>query len=408
MKYLFTLIILALTMTTALAPSTAGSDDTAKLVVGNNQFAFEMYGQLVADEEGNLIFSPYSISQAFAMLTAGAAGNTEEQLLSAFHFPPDTYHADIAALNENLANRPAPNEDEGDRLELNIANSLWAQEGFPFRQDYFDLLEAYYNGGLRYVDYMSAPDDSRETINTWVEDQTNDKIQDLLPEGSISPATRLVLVNAIYFNATWLNPFIKAATQDGTFNLLDGSTVSVPMMFQQEGLLVALNEEYSAVSLPYVGGDMAMLVIMPADFASFEADLNPEVFTTIRDSLRSAIVDLTMPKFSYEFGVSLSDATKALGVTDAFDPGMADLTRMFDREAAGGQNLFVSDALHKAFIAVDEIGTEAAAATAIIVDATSAPAEVLSLTLDRPFIYAIYDQQTGSVLFLGRVLNPAE
>ncbi|NLF78047.1 MAG: serpin family protein, partial [Chloroflexi bacterium] len=254
------------------------------------------------------------------------------------------------------------------------------------------------------------PDEAREAINAWIEDETEDKIQDMLGPGSVTTDTRMVLVNAIYFNGSWLNSFEESATQDDTFTLLDGSTVTVPMMAQQESLAYLQGDGFQAVELPYFGGDVAMLIVLPGEgqFEAVQSALDQQQFDAIRQSLAFQTVQLAMPRFEFETSLDLSASLEALGMVDVFDPDLADLTGMFD-PASVDQNLFVSAALHKAYIGVDEAGTEAAAATAIIVGVMSAPVEVepIVLRLDRPFIYTIYDRQTGSILFLGQVMNPA-
>jgi serpin B len=386
-----------------------GRQEFSGLVAGNYAFAFDLYRQVAADN--NLIFSPYSISQAFAMALAGAQGDTERQMTDVMRFalPQADLHPAFGALNGDLATREAPPEGEGQRLQLNIANALWGQEGFPFRETFLGTASTYYGGGLRLTDFMSAPDQARDDINGWIEEQTEDKIQDMIPEGVIDTMTRLVLVNAIYFNGSWLNPFDEANTQDGPFTLLDGSTVTVPMMFQEESFGYAQGEGLLVVELPYYGGDMAILILLPDEgaFEAVRASLDAAQFEAVRGMLAYPDVRLSMPRFEFETDLDLKTALAAMGMTIPFDPNLADFGGMADLAQIEG-NLYISDALHKAYIGVDEAGTEAAAATAILMGVTSAPmGEPIEVRLDRPFIYAIYDRQTGAILFLGQVTNPA-
>ncbi|MCD4686021.1 MAG: serpin family protein [Anaerolineae bacterium] len=407
-------IVLGVTCGT-LAPSAAQNNDTATLVADNNTFAFDFYRQVAAETDTNLLFSPFSISQAFGMLMAAARENTETQMAATLRYtlPQDALHPAFAALNADLSTRQTPDAGaggEGERLQLNVANSIWAQDGFPFRDAYMNLLRDFYNGGLRFMDFVQESEAARETINDWVEDETEDKIQNMLPQGVINPDTRLVLVNAIYFNGSWQHPFVESATQDEPFTLLDGSTVNVPMMFQQESLGYLRGDGFQVVELPYFGYDMAMLIVLPdADqFEAVQRQLDGAWFESTRREIATQDVQLFMPRFEFETALDLKTTLQNMGMTDVFDGNLADLTGMFDPATVNG-NLFVTDALHKAFIGVDETGTEAAAATAIVVGITSAPmpSQPVEVRLDHPFIYAIYDRQTGAILFLGQVLNPA-
>ena len=389
-------------------------NDMNDVAAGNNAFAFDLYHEAAADSTENLIFSPVSIAQAFGMAMGGTDGDTEQQMRDVLHvtLPRDQFHPAFSALSSDLtARETSVTPEEGDVFQLNIANSLWAQDSFPFRRGYIDLMQSYYDTGLFTVDFVSVPDEARAQINDWIADRTEDKIKDILTPGTITPDTRMVLVNAIYFNASWNTPFEEYNTQDDTFNLLNGSTVTVPMMFQQESLGYVQGDGFQAVELPYLGGDVAMFAIVPdaGMFAQIEAGLDAQQFSALRSQLIYGDVQLYIPRFEFETDLNLKPPLLTLGLTDAFDPGRANFSRMFDSTQAGG-NLYITDALHKAYIGVDEAGTEAAAATAIVIGVTSAPipTEPVIIRLDRPFIYAIYDRPTGSILFLGRVLNPAD
>ena len=405
--------ILTATLAAGAAPARSQGDDTTMLVAGNNAFAFDFYRQAAGQDDANLIFSPFGISQAFGMLWAAARADTAQQIADTMHYPlaQDELHPAFAALLSDLSERETAGGDgEGERLQLNIANALWIQQDFPFREAYIDLVREFYDGGLFLADFIATPDRAREDINRWIEDETREKIQDMLGPGAIGSDTRMVLVNAIYFNGAWLYPFEEFATQDDTFTLLDGSTVTVPMMSQQESFGYMQGEGFQAVELPYFGGDVAMVIVLPDEgqFEAVRSGLDADQFDAIRETLASETVRLTMPRWEFESALDLKASLAAMGMADVFDRERADLSGMFD-PAAVGENLFVSAALHKAYIGVDEAGTEAAAATAIIVGVTSAPVQVepIELRLDRPFVYTIVDRQTGSILFLGQVMDPA-
>jgi serpin B len=292
-------------------------------------------------------------------------------------------------------------------FKLNIANSAWAQYDRPFEQAYLDLLAENYAAGLYLTDFVGDPEGSRQAVNEWVSQETEGKIEDLLLPGAINVLTRLILANAIYFNATWQTTFDEALTEQADFYLLDGNPVSVPMMAQSgpKSFGYFRGEGYQAIELPYSGGPLSMIIILPDldTFADFEANLTPEQLAEITNSLEYRQVELKMPMFSFEAKLGLSETLKQLGMTDAFEAQVADFSGI-----DGTKDLVIQDVLHKAFIAVDEEGTEAAAATAVMIGLTSMPVSDLQLTIDHPFIFLIQDQPTGTVLFLGRVLDPTK
>lgn len=389
--------------------ATAG--ELATLVEGNNRFAFELYRALSEGSDGNLIYSPYSVSQALAMVYAGAGGDTERELQDTLHFllAQDSLHPAFNALDLALAEAAAEQEgEEGLSFKLNIANAIWGQAGYEFLPRYLDTLARSYGAGLRLADFQGAPEEAREAINSWVSDETEQKIRDLIPQGAITPDTRLVLTNAIYFNAAWAYQFEESATRDEPFNLLDGSQVSVPTMKQRENFRFVLGEGYQAISLPYHGHRMAMLIVMPdaGQFESFESTLDATTVDEVLGALQMQDVILYLPRFDFESDASLSDTLAQMGMPTAFAPGQADFSGIDDT-----RDLFISDVIHKATITLDEEGTEAAAATAVIMELTSAmpePEEPVEMRIDRPFIFAIYDTQTGATLFAGRVLDPSQ
>jgi serpin B len=373
------------------------------LTSGNAAFAFALYRE-VAVGDANLFFSPHSISSALAMAYAGARGATETEMAQALRFGlgQAALHPAFNALDLELNGRDEVGPPyEGDGFELEVANAVWGQRGFPFRPAYLDTLALNYGAGLRLADFEGDPDGSRRTINDWVSDQTNDRVKDLLPPGGVSKDTRLVLTNAIYFKAPWLFPFEAKDTTTEPFTPLFGSPVSVPMMHETATFSYARVGDLQAVELPYNGAKLAMLLVVPdaGQFAAFEATLDVETYLAIRDGLETHEVHLGLPRFEFDSTLSLSDPLRrALGMTDAFDPGAADFSGI-----DGRKDLFISDVLHKAFVSVDEKGTEAAAATAVVIGATGIPGFPVTLTIDRPFFFVIRDIPTGAVLFVGRV-----
>lgn len=382
------------------------SEAANNLVTSNNQFAIDLY-QKIREQEGNIIYSPFSISMALAMVYGGARGTTAEQMAEVMHIPQNDaqIHASFNWLDQTLESRAAgPEGKKNSGFELSIANSIWGQKGFAFRDEYLDLLAENYGAGLRATDFAADPNGSRQAINDWVSDETRKKIQDLLPEGSVTGDTRLVLANAIYFNAPWKDEFKKADTQDLPFYLLDGSQVVVPMMYAKKNFGYAYGNGYSAITLPYRGDQVAMLIVLPdeGNFRAFEEGLSAEVVSTIIGEMSYDEVMLTLPKFTFDTKLNLKDTLVSIGMVDAFDAQTADFSGI-----DGERDLVITDAVHKAFIDVNEEGTEAAAATGIIVGLTSFRPENMML-VDRPFLFAIYDKGTGSILFFGRITDPSK
>lgn len=391
------------------------SVDFSAVVRGNNAFAFDLYRAAAANAEGeNLVFSPYSVAQALAMVYAGARGDTEAEIASVMQIalPQDEWHPLMGALNADLTEReynfPVMSEDEipPQAFELNVANALWGQADYAFTPDYLDLLTRSYRVGLELVDFRADAAAARERINEWVAENTEDRITDIVPEGAINDGTRLILANAIYFKAAWLDQFNPQRTSEAAFTRLDGTEIEVPTMVQQTTLPRSAGDGYQAVMMPYIGSDVGMVFIVPDDLAAFEAELDAEQFdAVIADMSSTGETILYLPRFRVESSVMLGDVLQQMGMESVFSAGQANFGGM---SQPGAEPLFVDRALHKAFIDVNEEGTEAAAATLMMVGATSAPVEVTEFRVDRPFIYAIYDRRTGSVLFLGRVLDPSE
>jgi serpin B len=382
------------------SPAVSASDRDS-LVASNTEFALHLYHQLAEEKpDDSLFFSPHSISTALAMVYAGARGNTETQMADVLHFPraQEDLHPTFNSLDLKLSR-----DMEGD-FELHIANALWGQTGYEFLPDFLDVLAVNYAAGMRLLDFAAEPEPSRAEINRWVAKQTEDRIEELIPPQVIAGDTRLVITNAIYFDAAWESTFEKEATHEQPFTLLSGAEVTVDMMHQTHRFEYAEGDGWQAVSLPYEGGEFSMVVLLPARerFEEFQAGLDSTRLTEILDALSSREVRLSLPKFHYDAKFLLKDALSALGMPDLFVPGQADLSGM-----DGTHQLFAVDVVHEAVVEVDEERTVAAAATAAIVGLAAAPhSETVEMTIDHPFIFLIRDEKTGAVLFLGRVMDP--
>jgi len=379
--------------------------DLATLVDGSSAFAFDLY-QALRETDGNLFYSPHSISLALAMTYAGARGETAQQIADTLHFtlPQNLLHPAFNSLDLELGRRgEGAKGKDGEGFRLNIVNAIWGQKDYEFLSDFLDLLAENYGAGLRILDFVSAPEESRITINNWVSEQTEGRIEDLVPKGLIDALTRLVLTNAIYFNAAWQYPFQADMTEDGPFYLLNGVEVTVPMMRQAELFGYAEGDEYQAVELPYDGGELSMVILLPqaGHFEAFEGSLDAQQVDGIIARLQHRQVTLAMPKFEFESDFSLRETLVALGMPVAFS-GEADFSGM-----TGNRDLFIADVSHKAFVSVDEAGTEAAAATAVVMPTAMPPEEPIEVTVNRPFVFPIHDIETGTILFVGRVVNPS-
>jgi len=378
--------------------------DLATLVSGNSAFAFDLY-QALREEDGNLFYSPYSISLALAMIYVGARGETAQQMADTLHFvlSQDCLHPAFNSLDIELSQRgegAKGKDDEGFRL--NIVNAIWGQKDYQFLTTFLDLLAENYGAGLRLLDFVNTSEESRITINNWVSDQTEGRIEDLIPPGLINVLTRLVLTNAIYFNAAWQYPFSEDMTKDGPFYLLDRGEVTVLMMSQTESFGYTEGDGYQAVELLYDGGELSMVILLPqaGQFETFEGSLDAQRVDAIVKELELRQVALTMPQFEIQSGFSLRETLIALGMPVAFS-GDADFSGM-----TGNRDLFIADVIHKAFVSVDEAGTEAAAATAVVMPIAIPPEEPVEVTVDRPFVFLVCDIETNTILFVGRVANP--
>jgi len=378
------------------------SPDKEAVVSGNNAFALDLYAEL-RGADGNLFFSPFSISTALAMTHAGARGRTETQMAEALHFDLDQQrlHPAFKGLVEDLT---AAQEKRG--YQLSVANALWGQKGYRFLPEFLRLVRANYSGGFNQVDFKGATEAARRTINRWVEEKTRDKIKDLIKPGILTPMTRLVLANAIYFKGDWASPFKKTRTRDAPFTLMSGDKIKAPMMHQTEEFGYMEGDGYQALELPYAGNDLSMIVFLPRKangLPEFEKSATMKGLAKNRPRLRRRKVVVALPKFKMTSEFRLDDTLKSMGMGDAFSIRLADFSGM-----TGNKELYVGAVLHKAFVDVNEEGTEAAAATGVVMALKSMarPRPIPVFRADHPFVFLIRDNRSNSILFLGRVMNP--
>ncbi len=382
--------------------------DLGSLVGDDNAFALDLFHQ-ISSQPGNLFFSPHSISVALAMTYAGARGDTAAQMAQSMHFtlPQAQLHPAFNKLALDLDQRAkAEGIPEDKAFKLHVVNAIWGQDGFHFLPAYLDLLAGNYGAGMHLLNFINDPEGSRKVINEWVSQQTEKRINDIIPPGAIDPLTRLVLSNAIYFKADWASEFNKDATSGGAFNLPDSSQVTVPMMYQHRQFRYAEGDGLQALELPYAGVQLSMLILLPeaGKFDDIQTSLSTDQLDALVAGLQYQDVQLWLPKFKYEYSLSLNDSLLQMGMTDAFDENRADFSGM-----DGARDLYIGAVLHKAFVAVDEAGTEAAAATVVIMQAASMPqGSPIEFRVDRPFFFLIRDNPSGAILFLGRVMNPAQ
>ncbi len=372
------------------------------VVPGNTAFALDLYAQLRAGE-GNLFYAPYSVSTALAMTYGGARGETEKQMARTLHFGPgqERLHPAFAALAADLA----AVQKKG-KVKLSVANALWPQQDYRFLPAYLDLCKTHYGTTVTPLDYVRAAEPARQTINTWVEAQTNRKITNLIPPGVLDALTRLVLVNAIYFKGDWAAPFKPALTQSAPFRLASTKTVQARLMTRQDEFGYGEVPGLQILELPYAGNDLSMLVLLPrtdGGLPALEKALTVETLAAWSSSLRRRDVQVLFPKFKLTAQFSLGHALAALGMPDAFAAGKADFSGM-----DGSRELFIGAVIHKAFVEVNEEGTEAAAATAVVMMATSMrePEPVPVFRADHPFLFLIRENRSGSILFCGRLADP--
>lgn len=385
------------------APNQPASDgprstaDAGQALAGNVPFALDLYARLREKNSGNLFFSPASISTALAMTYAGAKGQTADEMARALRFdaPPEQLHAAFEALLRVLrADRPG--------CQVSVVNQLWGQQGYRLLPEFLQTTGTRYGAELVELDFARS-EEARQTINRWVAEQTRGKIEDLIPPDTLNASARLVLTNAIYFKGDWASKFMAEATQDAPFHMGDNKRVDAPLMFQQGLFSHATADGLQVLELPYAGGDLSMLVLLPDNpdgLADLEQRLTAENLSQWTADLLPNEVLVYLPKFRLSGEFELADALHALGMVAAFDPARADFSGI-----SGSRELFLSAAIHKAFVDVNEEGTEAAAATAIV-GMTGAAPTIHEFRADHPFAFLIRDNATGGLLFAGRVVAP--
>ena len=390
----------------AVERTIADPADAALAAEAINDFGLELLRNAAAGE--NAVLSPASIVLALAMARAGAQGDTAVEMDEVLRgAAADANSGWLNALDAALAMRSGTFKDRFNKdadVLLRIANESFGQQGFPLESAYLEALASRFGAGVRLVDFIEHAEDARHQINAWVKDQTEDRIPELLPPGTVDSLTRLVLVNAIYLKAAWHVPFLLEGTKPAAFRGLDGAKVDVPTMHGSSGFRYAEGDGWQAVELPYVGRQLAMLVILPDDLRAFEARLDGHGLSQITAALEDRLVTLALPRFGIESKVTMNQVLADMGMPLAFDPDKAD----FDGISSADDDLYISAVIHQANIDVDEEGTEAAAATGVVVGTTSAGPEPVTMTVDRPFLFALRDLETGAILFLGRVVEPME
>jgi serpin B len=377
------------------------SSEMQSVAQANNRFAFDLFADLRKGREpvANMLISPLSISTALAMTYAGANGQTAEQMADVMHIDSlgNSAHVGFGGWLADL-------NTERDGYELNIVNRLFAQEGMQLKAGFLDTTSMQYNAPVEELDFVASPEPARQHINAWVAENTNDRIRDLLPQGAVTPSTRLVLTNAVYFNGDWKHEFDEQATRDTPFHIAGGETVEVPTMQQQHSYRYGQFDGYQMLELPYAGDDLSMVVVVPDELdglGDLEQQLTASEFETSVASLAMRDVIVELPKFTFGDESPLTESLQQLGMKDAF--GNADFSNLADGDLA------ISGVFHKTFIDVSERGTEAAGATAVVVGTTSVvldPPPPVLFRADRSFLFAIRDRHTGGVMFLGRMAEP--
>ena len=378
----------------------AAKNMQAGVAKGNTAFALDLYRHLAKSEKGNLFYSPYSISTALAMTYAGARGNTATQMEKVLHFgEKQGAHAQFKELQARVNGI-----GKKGKVTLNVANSLWPDRKYKFLDSFMELVDGHYDAAIKPIDFGNAKQ-AAELINTWVEDKTNDLIKDILKADDIHPLTVLALVNAIYFKGTWQYQFKKEDTRDQPFSITPSQRIKIPLMQQAGEFQYGENAELQVLEMPYDGGDVSMVVILPRKvdgLAALEKKLSAETLSGWTDLLKPhKKVNVFFPRFKMEYRMYMKETLTAMGMPDAFSESKADFSGM-----DGTRMLLIDKVIHKAFVEVNEEGTEAAAATVVLVRTKKAGPAIPSFRADHPFMFVIRDNTTGSILFMGRVLDP--
>ena len=383
-----------------------------EVVDANNRFAFDLYSELDKSDQKNIFYSPYSISTALAMTYEGAKGETADQMKSVFHFPEsDILRPNSAAIYNDI-------NKVNEAYELKTGNALWVQYDFQLLEEYTDRVEQYYGGKTENLDFAEETEKSRQIINSYIEEQTNNKIKDLIPKNILSSLTKLVLTNAIYFKGTWEWEFDDSDTREQDFRVTANDTVKTPMMSMKPDearFNYADLEKLQILELPYKGEEISMLILLPKqgeeydfetgestvyDYTLNDIELSIEKLEEYKSEMQETNLDsVALPKFEFDTKYFMGDTLSLMGMPIAFSSG-ADFSGM-----NGIKQLFISNVIHQAYVKVDEKGTEAAAATAVVMKDTAAmPRNVFRA--DHPFIFIIQEKETGNILFMGRVVDP--
>lgn len=367
-----------------------------RICESNNRFTFDLYFKL-KDKEENILFSPFSINSAFLIVYEGSRENTKRQIEQVFGFPEEKIRRPNFAKIFNEINR------ENKKYTLYTANALWVQRGYKILKDYEEIVKKYYISKIENLDFIGETEKSREIINSWVSEKTKGKIKDLIPQGGLTPLTRAVITNAIYFKGNWLKKFDEKNTKEEDFFISEEKKVKVPMMkMVKETFNYFEDDKLQVIELPYDGEEVSMFIFLPKvfDINSINEYLNYEKFKEIKESMRREEVDLYIPKFKIETRYSLNSILYEMGIKDAFSEIDADFSGI-----SGRKELFISNVYHKAFIEVNEEGTEATAATGIVVEITAIRFRKI-FKADHPFVFLIYDKKLENILFFGRIVNP--
>jgi len=376
----------------------AYSQDIEDVVTGNNEFSFSLYDE-INNEAANVFFSPYSISSALAMTYNGAREKTKEEMADVMNFNKneESLSKNFSALNSHITNLTSK------KIQLNIANSIWGQQDYGFEKRFLELNNKYYGAGVKEVNFKENYKSIRKDINKWVENKTQEKITDLIKSNMLDPMTRMVLVNAIYFNGKWAFPFKEEDTYEDVFYIYSECKTKTNFMERQVSLKYYEDDLAQVVEIPYSGKSLSMMVILPKErygMEQLEHQLNENLYHSYQKSMKTKKVKLTLPKFKITDDFELNEPLKNLGMESAFGKN-ADFSGM-----TGKKDLYISNVVHKSFVEVNEEGTEAAAATGVVMRKTSVNMDKKEFKADHPFVFFIKDNEHDTILFMGRIMNP--
>lgn len=380
----------------------ADSVEDYEISTANNIFAFDMYSTIKNDE--NIIFSPYSMFTAMAICYDGAESSTKEQISNVFYYPVNK-----SVLEESSKEMIDAINSDNNAYNLETANALWVNDEYSLNEQYVYNAVNYYDGMVTPLDFINEPERSTDTINIWVENKTNEKIIDLIPNDKIDSTTKLVITNTIYFNGKWVYQFEESDTRKEPFTLSNGQEKLVDIMYTPQKFSYGEDRNAKILELPYEGNDLCMYIVLPDEnnIAEFESDFDLKYYNKLKADMQiERIVKTSIPKFKIKTSAGLKSQLIEMGITDAFNDDSADFTGIFDIEEMTEGNLFISEVYHQAFISVNERGTEATAATAIEMGATYTPQSLWEFDADHPFLFFIEYKRTGCILFMGKVENP--